>query len=165
MQEIWKDIKDTKGRYQVSNLGRVKRKSFTKEDRILKPELRTGYPSIQICLNGKRKHARIHRLVATAFIPNPDNLPQVNHKDRDRTNNRVDNLEWCEEKYNLSHARMLKPVYCYDLDKVFESASVAEKETGVNRTSIVKCCKNIQNSAGGMWWSYEENKNEKFPPR
>jgi len=101
MQEIWKDIEGYEGLYQVSNLGNVK---SIKNNIIKKPsKLPKGY--LQICLNknGKLKYISIHRLVAQAFIPNPNNLPCVNHKDCNPQNNNINNLEWCTYKENNSY--------------------------------------------------------------
>lgn len=86
--------------YQVSNLGRIKRN----DGYILKPTKRKdGYMCVTLRRNEKKKTMLVHRLVISAFIPNPNNLPQVNHKDEDKTNNRLDNLEWCTNKYNANY--------------------------------------------------------------
>lgn len=120
--EIWKDIEGYKGIYQVRNMGRVRsltRKvwNYTKPGRILRPgSKKNGY--LHVCLiNGSKreKHAHVHRLVAAAFIPNPDNLPEVNHKNYDKTDNRVENLEWCTSRYNKAHFR--KSPYAKNADK------------------------------------------------
>lgn len=101
MEEIWKDIEGYEG-YQVSNLGRVR--SFKhKNVRILSTKNRGGYRQVQLCKDSTKKLCYVHRLVAEAFIPNPDDLPQVNHKDENKANNFVNNLEWCTAKYNLSY--------------------------------------------------------------
>ena len=108
MEEIWKDIKDYKGLYQVSNFGRVKSLPNTthKNEIILKPSITNGYYSVALNKFGKQKRIYIHRLVAESFIPNPYNLPQVGHKDEnnfktgDGCNNCVDNLEWCTQEEN-----------------------------------------------------------------
>ena len=142
----------------MSNLGRVK----NKHGRILKPEIRRGYYSVDLMKNGKRYKFRVHRLVAEAFIPNPDNLPMVNHKDEDRLNNIASNLEWCDNTYNSQYPNDLG-VYCFDLDKHFKSASEAAVHTGVCRTSIVKCCNHKLQQAGGMLWCYSKDKDKKFP--
>ena len=142
----------------MSDLGRVK----NKHGRILKPEIRRGYYSVDLMKNGKRYKFRVHRLVAEAFVPNPDNLPQVNHKDEDRLNNIVSNLEWCDNTYNSQYPNDLS-VYCFDLDKYFKSASEAAVHTGVCRTSIVKCCNHKLQRAGGMLWCYSKDKDKKFP--
>ena len=104
MNEIWKDIDGFNGEYAVSNTGLVKSRKFHKE-RILRPNKdRYGYLIVRLCMNGKEYKRKIHRLVATAFIQNPQELPQINHKDGDKTNNNVENLEWCTAKDNLKHA-------------------------------------------------------------
>ena len=146
--------------YYVSDLGHVK----NKYGRILKPEIRTGYYSVDLMKNGKRYKFRIHRLVAEAFIPNPDNLPQVNHKDEDKLNNEASNLEWCDNTYNTHYSKHQDlSVYCFDLDKYFESASEASVHTGVCRTSIVKACRGQLTQAGGKLWCYSKDKNKIFP--
>ena len=100
--EVWKTIPDYED-YQVSNFGRVK--SFHKgKVKILKPCCRVGYLNISLCKNGKHEHFRVNRLVAKLFLSNPDNLPQVNHKDGHPMNNYVGNLEWCTQSENQQHA-------------------------------------------------------------
>lgn len=124
MKEIWKDVLGYKG-YQVSNIGRVKRlphwidvglnnvkRAFRKE-KILKQSCDTpGYYQVWLYLNKKRKGFRVHKLVAQAFIPNPQNKPQVNHIDGNKLNNKVDNLEWCTNAENQIH------VYKIGLQKI-----------------------------------------------
>lgn len=114
-EEIWKDIAGYEGYYQVSNLGRVKRlptcvrasygsKQF-RSSHILRYKESRGYNAVCLSKNGEdEKYLRVGRLVAMAFIPNPENLPQVNHKDCNRRNDRADNLEWCTAKYNNNYA-------------------------------------------------------------
>ena len=117
MTEIWKDIKDYEGLYQVSNYGRVR--SLDRYDNVgrsRKGSIMTvtdngkGYRAISLSKNGARKTYKVHRLVAEAFIPNNDNLPQINHKDENRYNNHVDNLEWCSSKYNNNYGNHKKNV-------------------------------------------------------
>lgn len=103
MEEIWKDIDGYDGAYQVSNLGRVK--SFKcKEPRILKPWSAAGYLQVELWSNGIGKRFKVSRLVAFAFIPNPENKPEVNHVDRNKLNNCVENLEWATRLENQRHA-------------------------------------------------------------
>lgn len=117
-QEIWKDIKGHEGLYQVSNLGRVKSLGRYMEtvrgrrwikERIMVPYAgRARYYSITLSKGGEQKTAQIHRLVATAFVANPDNMSCVNHKDENPLNNRAENLEWCSQEYNIRYSRQWK---------------------------------------------------------
>lgn len=107
MEEIWKDIVGLEGYYQVSNMGHVRSLDRVKSDGIrMKGKIKKthydacGYEMVQLSKDGEIKHFSIHRLVAIAFLPNPNNLPQVNHKDEVRNHNTVDNLEWCTVQYN-----------------------------------------------------------------
>ena len=163
MKEIWKLIEDYNN-YEVSNLGNVRN---VKTKHILKPNYSNkGYACLYLMKNHKSKKIRVHRLVAKMFIPNPGNLPQANHKDENKSNNYVENLEWCDKSYNVNYSKHKyeKPVYCLDLDIVFRSATEASKITKVNRSSIVKACNNKLNSAGGKLWCYEKDKNKFFTP-
>lgn len=176
--EIWKDIKWYKGLYQISNMGRVKSLErnvvrgrgglYKIEEKILKSDKnRDGYLFVHLCKNGKRKHHLIHRLVAQAFIPNPHNLQQVNHRDENKTNNRVENLEWCDAKYNMNYGtsieRIIKynsiPILQFTLDGKFirkwNSAKEVQKELGFNNSNIGNCCKGKNyKSVGGYVWMY-----------
>lgn len=119
MIEIWKDIKDFEGIYQVSTFGRIKRlsrktinegllgknKELQLKEIILKPSTITkGYKGITLTKDKKRYPKKVHRLVAEAFIPNPNNKPQINHIDCNKSNNNVNNLEWCTNSENQKHA-------------------------------------------------------------
>ena len=101
MREIWKDIEGTEGKYQISNCGNVISNNYrgTKQAKLLKPTLLNGY--LYVHVDGRLR--TVHRLVAEAFIPNPNGLPLINHKDENKTNNCVDNLEWCDHRYNLMY--------------------------------------------------------------
>lgn len=99
--EIWKDIKGYENKYQVSNKGNIRNIKTGKQLKI--QFYKSGYCYIDLYCNGISKHYLIHRLVAQAFIPNPNNLPCVNHKDGKRSNNNVDNLEWCTQQYNVNY--------------------------------------------------------------
>lgn len=114
-QEIWKDIEKCKG-YQISNKSRVKVLSkqvragiknqtyVTRKEKILKPYISRGYYQVSLCIDGKYRHFQVHRLVAEAFIPNPENKPQVNHIDGNKLNNDISNLEWVTRSENQLHA-------------------------------------------------------------
>ena len=120
MKEEWRDIEGFEGLYQVSNMGRVKSLERTTRigrgcriipERILKPQKNMwGYLQVTLSKDGKIKHCMIHRLVAMAFIPNSNNLPEVNHIDEDKTNNRVENLEYCSRSYNINYGTRNKKV-------------------------------------------------------
>ena len=108
MSEEWRPIEGYEGLYEVSNTGRVR--SLDRycyrlhKGKVLSPAKDTdGYLQVVLHCNGKQHQRKVHRLVAQAFIENPDNLPEVNHKDEDKTNNRVDNLEWCDRSYNINY--------------------------------------------------------------
>ena len=114
MNEIWKDIKDYEGIYQVSNLGRVKgllrydSRGNLRVERMLKPiSTNDGYVKVNLSKNGVKRKRPIHRLVAEAFISNSENKSQVNHIDENKTNNSVDNLEWVTAKENINHGTSL----------------------------------------------------------
>ena len=162
--EIWKDIEGYEGLYQVSNMGRVKSLKFGKE-RILNPS-KNRYVIVTLSKDNKTNYFQVHRLVAKAFIPNPHNLPQVNHRNEDKTDNRVDNLEWCSAKYNSNYGTRNKraSVSCrktilqFTLDgefvKKWQSGTEINKELHILKGDISACCKGKQKSAGGYKWCY-----------
>lgn len=180
MQEIWKDIKDYEGLYQISNLGRVKsvgrivkRGTNFKPvcERVLKMGDKDGYKYVILSKSGKTKTGWVHRLVAQAFIPNPDNLPCINHKDENPSNNVVNNLEWCTHSYNNSYNDVRiraamdkrKPIIQYAKDGTFirewSHAREAAEALGMNKRSIYNCCTGRCRTSGGYIWKRKENMN------
>lgn len=163
--ETWRDIPGYEGRYQVSNLGRL----WSKERGLLSPFLsRGGYLVATLQRNGKRYGTGVHRLVAQAFIPNPEDKPQINHKNGIRTDNRPENLEWvtCSEN-NLHRRRVLnggggrpgRPVVCTTTGELFPSITAAAKATGANLCKILLCCQGKRKRTKGLSWKYAEEVN------
>lgn len=170
------DIKGYEGLYSITPDGKVwnHKKSLWQ-----KYECSKGYYRVTLSRCGKKKKYFVHRLVAEAFIPNPDNLPCVNHKDECKTNNIVQNLEWCTVLYNCNYGtrnskitrghnytkivlaakeKREKPVCCIELDKLFKSVTEAANEMGLQASNISKCCKGVVGfkTAGGFHWKYAQ---------
>lgn len=176
--EVWKDIKDFEGYYQVSNLGRVKSlkryvASKNGSKRIVKSKiLQTGYDQDGYLLavwsiNGSRFTRKVARLVASEFIPNPDSKPQVNHINGIKNDNRVENLEWTTCSENIKHAynkglhkgnglKQKVSIFCLNGRpiKTFNSLTEASNELDIPITSIIDCCKGRQKTAYGYIWKY-----------
>lgn len=109
--EIWRDVDGYENIYKVSNIGNIKSLNYknTKKEKLLKQCVdKGGYLRVTLSKNGKEKLKIVHRLIAKAFIPNPNNLPEVNHKDEDKTNNKINNLEWCDRLYNVNYGTILQ---------------------------------------------------------
>lgn len=177
-KEIWKTYPDYDF-IEVSNLGRVRtkdrtiidkngRKQFVK-GRILRQQLKkSGYMQVAFSVNGKLVHLYVHRMVATCYIPNPNNYPEVNHIDNDRTNNAVSNLEWCTHEYNMAYREkcgvsaketskvLRKPVFAVNLETSrilrFESQSEAARQLNIYQSKISAVIKGKRNKTGGYWF-------------
>ena len=171
-KEIWKDIVGYEGLYQVSNLGRVKSLKYGKE-KILKPaNIGRGYLKVNIWKNGEQNQYLVHRLVGQSFIPNPNNLPEINHRDEDKTNNRVENLEWCDRKYNnnfgthnqrvaekMTNGKLSKTVLQFTLEgnfvKEWKSTRDVQRNLGFDQGHISQCCTGKRKSAYKFVWKYK----------
>lgn len=176
MEEIWKDIEGYEGLYQISSLGKIK----NKEGKILKTRKDTGgYLLINLFKNKKNKTFRVHRLVANAFILNPENKMEVDHIDTNKENNNVKNLKWVTSKENSNNKLTLKhfsesqkgkvtsedtknklrkintiPIYCKELNKVFFSIRECARELSLDPSAIAKVCKGKYKQTGGYHFQY-----------
>lgn len=192
--EEWRTIKDFEN-YEISNMGRVRslphvvtQKAkygiiyYKREGRILKPSMTKGYYRLSLSKDGKQYNKQIHRLVAEAFIPNPENLPVVNHKDENPLNNTVENLEWCTVQYNSNYGTAIarkrtklvgRPKTKEHLRKIAESLSFkvgqfdlegnlinvwsSAREAGRNgfdQSHVSACCRGVKQTHKGYRWQY-----------
>jgi hypothetical protein len=188
VEEIWKDVAGYEGLYEVSNLGNVRsvartehvvqgNKEFdrTRNGRAMVPDVsKYGYARVSLCKNGAMKHYLVHRLVAQAFLPNPDDLPQVNHRNEDKGDNRVDNLEWCTCLYNVNfgtgiqrradtqkQGKRCKKVYQFTLDgklvAEYPSLRGMQRATGFDYPNIREQIAGKYKHAYGYLWSYSND--------
>lgn len=198
MEEIWKDIEEYKGYYQVSNLGNVRSLDRIIKGNVGQPKKQKGaivnqrirglYMAVVLCKGNRRKDFSVHRLVAEAFIPNKDNYPCVNHKDENKLNNRVDNLEWCSYSYNINygtcpqrigyankikHTGMKQPkleksnkskwIILVNKNEKIKGAKTAEIKYGISSSNIIQCCLGKRKSAGKIEnlpaiWKYDDGR-------
>lgn len=177
--EYWKPIPGYEGLYEVSSLGRVKSLLHTVScknkyniflktypSKILSPGKSSGYFHVTLFKDGIRKQFKVHRLVAMAFIPNPNNFSQINHRNEITTDNRVENLEWCDASYNSNFGSRIdrikkkqeKAVYQYSVDgtliKIWRSASEIQRSTGMYQSFITDTCNGKHKLSYGYIWSY-----------
>jgi len=182
--EQWKEISGYEGCYEVSNYGNVRsipHKVNTKGGKqrnspgcmMKQKTTRNGYKQIGLSQNGKNKWIGVHRLVAEAFVPNPEGLPQVNHKDEKKTNNYADNLEWVTASDNCKYGHRNDTMIEQTSRKVerlmgnvivtYNSIRSAAEMTGVSASHICQCCKGERKTAGGTQWRYAIEIAEKHP--
>lgn len=162
----WKPVPQYEDLYEVSDDGQVRSlcKRYGNETRILKQGLGSrGYLNVTLCRKGKQKTVNVHRLVATVFLENPQSFPCVNHKDQNKTNNSVSNLEWCSYYQNNVYGdRLTKsalkrsiPVVCVETGVRYSSAYAAQRITGIYQSGICECCNGKAKTAGGYHWSFD----------
>lgn len=190
INEIWKPVVGYEGLYECSNMGRVKSVDryvphrYKGEYQFIKGRIRKtklnngGYEMLSLFRDGKEKTCLVHRIIAEAFLPNPDNLPEVNHKDECKTSNIIwinedgsidynkSNLEWCDREYNLYYGtrrqrqaeKEMVPVIQYTKDgmliKKWDSMQSVMDDLGINRGNISNCCSGRCKSVGGYKWKY-----------
>lgn len=183
-EEKWKDIVGYEGLYQVSNLGNIKSLNYrnTGEEKIRKLVIdKYGYFVVSLRVNGKSKQHFVHRLVAQAFMPNPDNKPHIDHINTDKTDNRVCNLRWVTQKENSNNPLTVdkkKKNHRYGVTginnvrstvvlqfskdgefiKKWDCITDVQRELGINRGNVIKCCKGERKTVGGYIWRYVDKK-------
>lgn len=170
MEEHWLPVKGYEGLYEISDWGRVKSLNYRgtgKEQILHQTQNKSGYMYVPLHKDGKTKSCRVHRLVAEAFVPNPNNLPEVNHIDENKQNNRSENLEWCDRLSNVRHgtgierSRASHSIAIEQVDmtgnvvKEWVSSRDAERN-GYHSGAIIACCKGKKRSYKGYFWRYAD---------
>ena len=182
--EIWKEIKNYEGLYEVSSYGNVRSLNYkrTYQAKILKTRInRHGYEVVDLSKDGVRKTCQVHRLVAETFLSNPEEFDTVDHIDSNKTNNHLNNLQWMSRgdnarkawddglcfnvgenlKYcNKSTNRPTKKVINLTTKEIYDSITEAGKKNNINRRRISDCCRHKQKSAGGFQWCYLDDYNK-----
>lgn len=133
-----------------------------KSKKFIKPFVCNGYLRVKLSVQGEENNYYVHRLVAETYIPNQNNFPQINHKDENKTNNCIGNLEWCTSKYNINYGKhnekvsqtMKKQVLCLELNEIFDSAIDAQKQLGIHQSNISACCLGKRKTTGKMHWQF-----------
>lgn len=165
---VWRPIENYEGIYEISRDGKIRR---VDTGNILRGYLGPdGYKRVGLTVNCKTKVFLVHRLLAIAFIPNPYNYPCINHKDENKSNNALDNLEWCTHRYNLNYGThneranetRKKPILQYTKDGVFirewKSVTDLNIETKIDMGHVTACCRGKRKTAGGYCWKYKNEK-------
>ena len=161
-EEVWKDIPGYNGAYQVSNLGQVRSRKRGSWKIIKETKKDNGYLVVMLSSDKMRQHY-VHRLVAQAFLPNPQNLGYVNHKNEKKDDNRASNLEWCTAYYNnhysdiYKHTRKRVVQYSKDMVRIrsYSSQGEASRLTGIYQSNISHVCHRKRETAGGYFWRFE----------
>lgn len=166
MKEIWKNINGYNRKYKISNTGKVVSLKENKKRELKLHDNGYGYLCVILCLNGKNKNHKVHRLVAETFLPNPNNFPCINHKDENKHNNNANNLEWCTYSYNNCYGKRIEKVVektskelkQYDLKgnfiKKWKNASEVQRKLGYKANCICCCCNGIYKTSYGFIWKY-----------
>lgn len=177
---MWKDIDEYEGLYQVSDTGEVRSLNYKRCGCVSKLKLNkdtVGYLQVKLYKNKKKKNFKVHRLVAQAFLPNPLNLPEINHKSEIKTDNRVENLEWCDRDYNIHYGtgqkrggekrvngKKSKPVLQFSKDgdfiREYPSTMEVQRQLGFSQGFVSACCRGKYKQAYGFIWRYKEKGEE-----